>query len=145
MGFSAIHWLEARVSANCQCNRGTVIIDFLQACHGLCELSHARTLHCVCAGLSRHELQRRHQSDIQNYRPSFKRLRRRQRAQDPDHAGSPAQAISRDPDPTDLGHLSLVWGGCPISARPAVQPQLEAQSREIGAPLLIQWHKNLHI
>jgi len=65
-------------------NRGIVIVDFLQACHCLSELSHAGTLHCVCAGLRRHELQSRYQSDVRN-QASFKRLRRRQRAQDPDH------------------------------------------------------------
>jgi len=41
-------------------NRGIVIADFVRTCHYFCELSHARTLHCVCAGLSRHELERRY-------------------------------------------------------------------------------------
>jgi len=91
-------------------NRGIVIVDFLQSCHHFCELSHARTLHCVCAGPSRHELQKWVPHHTRNHRPSFKRLRRRQLAQHPGH-GTPTNAWScsgtrahREADVASLWH-----------------------------------------
>jgi len=85
-------------------NRGIVIVDFLQSCHYFCELSYARTLHCVCAGLSRHELQRRYHTtsetiDLLSNDCAVASARKIRGTAHPQMRG-PAQGIERTERPT---------------------------------------------